>query len=101
GLARGLVLPIDYGSPTAELYDPKRRDGTFCCYYRHTANDDPYARVGEQDMTAHVDFGALMRAGERLGLRPLGQSTQEPFLGNLRLGEMLVATQTHARALHR
>jgi SAM-dependent MidA family methyltransferase len=98
-LARGLVLTIDYGYPTAELYAPKRREGTFSCYYRHTANDDPYARVGEQDMTAHVDFGALLRAGEPLGLRPLGLTTQGPFLSNLGLGELLVAAQTPGRAL--
>jgi SAM-dependent MidA family methyltransferase len=98
-LARGLVLTIDYGYPTAELYAPKRRDGTFYCYYRHTANDDPYARIGEQDMTAHVDFGALVRAGESLGLRPLGLTTQGPFLSNLGLGELLVATQLPGRAL--
>jgi SAM-dependent MidA family methyltransferase len=98
-LARGLVLTIDYGYLTAELYAPKRREGTFYCYYRHTANDDPYARVGEQDMTAHVDFGALLRAGEPLGLRPLGLTTQGPLLSNLGLGELLVATQRPGRAL--
>jgi SAM-dependent MidA family methyltransferase len=98
-LARGLVLTVDYGYPTAELYAPQRRDGTFRCYYRHTANDTPYARVGEQDMTAHVDFGALARAGERHGLRPLGLTTQGPFLSNLGLGDLLVAAQTPGRAL--
>jgi len=98
-LARGLVLTIDYGYPTAELYAPKRRVGTFLCYYRHTANEEPYVRVGQQDMTAHVDFGALERAGAAVGLRTLGLTTQGPFLSNLGLGEMLVATQRPGRAL--
>ena len=90
-LARGAVLTIDYGYPTADLYDPKRREGTFMCYYQHTLNDDPYARVGRQDMTAHVDFGALERAGARAGLATLGLTTQGEFLAALGLGELLVA----------
>ncbi len=98
-LARGLLLTIDYGYPTAELYAPARREGTFLCYYQHTANDDPYARVGYQDMTAHVDFGALERAGAALDLAPLGLTTQAEFLTNLSLGGLLVATQTPGRAL--
>jgi len=98
-LARGLVLTIDYGYPTAELYAPERRDGTFRCYYRHTANEEPYVRVGQQDMTAHVDFGALERAGAAVGLQTLGFTTQGPFLSNLGLGELLVATQRPGRAL--
>ncbi len=97
-LARGLVLTIDYGYPTAELYAPKRRAGTFLCYHRHTANEEPYVRVGRQDMTAHVDFGALERAGTAAGLHTLGFTTQGPFLGNLGLGALLVATQRPGRA---
>lgn len=98
-LARGLVLTIDYGYPTAELYAPRRRAGTFLCYYRHTANDEPFAHIGAQDMTAHVDFGALERRGAACGLRTLGFTTQGELLTNLGLGELLVATQTPGRAL--
>ena len=98
-LARGLVLTIDYGYPTAELYAPRRRAGTFLCYYRHTANDEPFRHVGAQDMTAHVDFGALERRGAACGLRTLGFTTQGELLTNLGLGELLVATQTPGRAL--
>lgn len=99
-LARGLVLTIDYGYPTAELYDPVARlEGTFLCYYQHTYNDEPYARVGHQDMTAHVDFGALERVGLAAGLATLGQTLQAHFLHGLGLGDLLVATQTPGRAL--
>jgi SAM-dependent MidA family methyltransferase len=98
-LSRGLLLTIDYGYPTAELYAPKRRNGTFLCYYRHTANEAPYTQIGQQDMTAHVDFGALERAGSAVGLHTLGFTTQGHFLTNLGLGDLLVATQTPGRAL--
>ena len=98
-LARGLMLTIDYGYDSAELYSPKRREGTFLCYYQHTALDDPYVRIGAQDMTAHVDFGVLERHGARLGLATLGFTTQGPFLSGLGLGDLLVATQRPDRAL--
>lgn len=98
-LARGVVLTIDYGYPSAELYAPRRRAGTFLCYYQHTTNDEPYTRVGRQDMTAHVDFGLLRRAGERLNLTLLGETAQRHFLIDLGLGELLVAGQTPGRDL--
>lgn len=98
-LARGAVLTIDYGYPTADLYAPRRREGTLLCYYQHTANDEPYQRVGYQDMTAHVDFGALERAGAARGLAPLGLARQAYFLTDLGLGDLLVATQTPDRRL--
>ncbi|MGN6566157.1 MAG: class I SAM-dependent methyltransferase [Thermomicrobiales bacterium] len=98
-LERGGVLTIDYGYPTAELYAPKRRDGTFLCYFQHTVVDDPYTRVGAQDMTAHVDFGALERVGSAAGLHTLGLTEQSRFLIDLGLGDLLVASQTPGRAL--
>lgn len=98
-LARGVVLAIDYGYPSAELYAPQRHAGTFLCYHQHTANDEPYARIGRQDMTAHVDFGLLCRAGAAAGLALAGETTQSQFLTNLGLGELLVASQTPGRDL--
>ena len=43
----------------------------------------PYARVGRQDLTAHVDFTALIEAGEDVGLMPVTLMTQREFLTNL------------------
>jgi SAM-dependent MidA family methyltransferase len=85
-LRRGFVLTFDYGYPAEELYAPWRRDGTLLCFYRHNASDDPYARIGKQDMTAHVDFTSLMRAGESHGLEVAGFTTQARFLTNLGIG---------------
>ena len=63
GLARGLLLLIDYGAIATELYDPvRRRDGTLRAYLRHRVHDDPYRHVGRQDLTAHVDVTAVERA---------------------------------------
>jgi SAM-dependent MidA family methyltransferase len=46
-------------------------------------------RVGEQDITAHVDFTALQRQGEKLGLKNLGFTQQGLFLMALGLGDRL------------
>ena len=81
GLERGLLLLIDYGAPAAELYDPvRRRDGTLMAYVRHRASHDPYAHVGRQDLTAHVDVTAVERAAAAAGLTHLATTTQAELL---------------------
>ncbi|MBS0169151.1 MAG: SAM-dependent methyltransferase [Nitrospira sp.] len=77
---RGAVLTIDYGHTAEDLYGPDRKNGTFLCYYSQTTSEDAYERVGEQDMTAHVDFTALARAGQQAGLDVTGFTNQMSFL---------------------
>jgi SAM-dependent MidA family methyltransferase len=91
GLRRGYALVIDYGYPAPELYAAHRLAGTVRAYRGHTASADPFAHVGEQDLTAHVDFSALRRAGEAEGLVFAGQTTQGAFLASLEMGDLLVA----------
>lgn len=88
-LRRGFVLTFDYGYEADELYAPWRTDGTLLCFYRHNPSDDPYARIGRQDITSHLDFTTLRRAGEKAGLRTLGLVSQGEFLTNLGIGEAL------------
>lgn len=86
GLHRGFVLTIDYGYEAEELYHPShRREGTLLCYFRHTTSTNPYQRVGYQDITAHVNFSALIRKGETLGLYKAGYTEQYKFLAALGL----------------
>lgn len=82
-LRRGFVLTFDYGYPAEELYAPWRKDGTLLCFYRHNPSTDPYARLGRQDMTSHVDFTSLVQAGREHGLEPLGLTSQSRFLAAL------------------
>lgn len=84
-LRQGFVLTIDYGYEAAELYHPDRRDGTLLCYFRHTTSSNPFERIGFQDMTAHVNFTALMEKGEALGLKKAGYAEQFRFLVSLGL----------------
>ena len=84
-LDRGYVLTIDYGYEAAELYSEDRSRGTLQSYYLHTDGHSPYQRVGRQDMTAHVDFTALIEEGHAAGLRPVFLTTQAEFLSLTRL----------------
>ena len=79
-LKRGFLLTIDYGYTKREFYSPVRSRGTLMCYYRHTASENPYVRVGEQDITSHVNFSALALYGERFGFRVVGFTNQANFL---------------------
>ncbi len=88
-IGRGFVLTLDYGHPARQLYAPWRRQGTLLCYSRHTVHADPYVRIGQQDLTAHVDFTALALAGEAAGLQTLGFTSQQRFLSALGIAEAL------------
>ncbi|HEX9044294.1 MAG TPA: SAM-dependent methyltransferase, partial [Candidatus Limnocylindrales bacterium] len=92
-LERGMVLVFDYGHEARELYGPARRGGTLRTYLRHMVASDPYGRVGRQDITAHVDLTALVRAATRAGLTHLGTTRQSDFLVGSGLGELLNAIQ--------
>ena len=59
------------------------------CYYRHAHHNDPFANVGEQDITAHVDFTALENRGREVGLEKIGFVQQGLFLMALGLGDHL------------
>ena len=87
-LESGYVLTIDYGYESDELYSAARSRGTLRTYYKHTDGGSPYQRIGRQDMTAHVDFTALIREGRAAGLRPVFLTTQTDLLMSLGLGEM-------------
>ena len=68
-LARGKLLAIDYGFTADEMFSPARARGTLRAYFRHHATDDLLANPGDQDLTAHVNFTAIQKAGEAAGLK--------------------------------
>ncbi|MGH7250779.1 MAG: class I SAM-dependent methyltransferase [Nitrospiraceae bacterium] len=92
-LDRGLVMTIDYGHTAQDLYGPDRRRGTLLCYYAQMASEDPYRRVGLQDMTAHVDFTSLAAIGEEAGLQVTGFTNQMSFLMGLGVEQWLEALE--------
>jgi len=84
-LGQGFVLTIDYGDMAKRLFTLDRPRGTLLAYHGHTAGEDYFTAPGEMDLTAHVNFSALIDAGNAVGLEFAGFTTQERFL--LALGE--------------
>jgi SAM-dependent MidA family methyltransferase len=95
-LERGDAWFVDYGYSRAEYYAPSRREGTLRCHYRHRAHEDPLILPGLQDITAWVDFDALIAAGINAGFEPAAQIAQSRFLMAHGLDE--VFSRAHAQA---
>jgi SAM-dependent MidA family methyltransferase len=76
---RGFVVLIDYGYTRAEQAAGRHLD-TLMTYRRHTAGASVYDAPGEQDITAHVNFTALIEAGKAAGLAECALLTQSQFL---------------------
>ncbi|MFY9825791.1 MAG: SAM-dependent methyltransferase [Thermoanaerobaculia bacterium] len=80
-LGRGLLVTCDYGFERERLFDPRvRRHGTLACYTRQRVHRNPFVQIGEQDLTAHVDFTTLIRTGEAAGLTTVALTRQALWL---------------------
>jgi SAM-dependent MidA family methyltransferase len=77
---RGFVVIVDYGHEADRLFGPAHRRGTLLAYHRHRVSEDLLVRVGEQDLTAHVNLTALAAEADALGLHVAGSTTQDRFL---------------------
>ncbi|WP_088241756.1 class I SAM-dependent methyltransferase [Calothrix rhizosoleniae] len=104
-LQRGYVLTIDYGYSDNRYYNPRRSQGTLQCYWHHQRHNNPYINIGQQDITAHVDFTALEKWGDRCGLKSVGFTQQGLFLMALGLGQRIASLsyteQPISQVLHR
>jgi NADH dehydrogenase [ubiquinone] 1 alpha subcomplex assembly factor 7 len=87
----GAALIIDYGHLRSDAGD------TLQAIARHSFAD-PLQAPGQADVTAHVDFQALVRAAEDMGARVHGPMTQGEFLK--RLGIETRALNLMAKATH-
>jgi NADH dehydrogenase [ubiquinone] 1 alpha subcomplex assembly factor 7 len=87
----GAALIIDYGHLRSDAGD------TFQAIARHNFAD-PLKLPGQADVTAHVDFQALVRAAEDIGARVHGPVPQGEFLR--RLGIETRALGLMAKATH-
>ena len=97
-LRRGAILLIDYGFSAREYYHPQRDQGTLVAHFRHRVHTDPFYLPGLQDVTAHVDFSAIARAGAAAGLDLLGYTSQSRWLINCGLLDRLAALTLPAQA---
>ncbi len=80
-LTEGSILIFDYGD-TAENLLSRRRDGTLRTYRSHHLGPHPLDEPGETDITADVNFSALMVPGATL-------HRQDEFLSRLGLRDRL------------
>lgn len=92
-LERGVVITVDFGYSGQEAFHPMRSGGTLMAYTHHLANSDPYKFPGGQDLTAHVNFSALIWAGKGAGLGLTGLVPQDRFLISLGLLEEMEAQE--------
>lgn len=79
-LHKGFIITMDYGYTAMELCSERRKSGTVVCYHKHKVNDSPYSHIGEQDITAHVNFSSLRQYGTEKGLEYGGFTDQAAFL---------------------
>lgn len=118
-VSRGLIVTLDYGFPAEKLFHSRaRRFGTAAAYSRQRVHRDLLSDPGEQDLTAHINFTDLERAGERHGARtlffdrlakfllsigitehPLFQPVHELEIGSAEEGMTLLEARDEARRL--
>ncbi len=82
-LDAGYLLVFDYGYDRAERV--RFPEGTLMSYRRHQAIEDVLKDPGEQDITAHVCWGALEAKAVECGLRNIRRESMSATL--LRAGE--------------
>lgn len=88
-IERGFLITIDYGDVSPLLYADGREKGTLRSFYNHRLIDSPLERVGEQDITASVNFTALMEYGRHSDLETVSYERQVAFLVRMGLIEMI------------
>ncbi len=98
-LDRGAFFIIDYGFPRHEYYHPDRCKGTLMCHYQHQSLVDPLAHIGEQDITAHVDFTHVAEAAYNAGFEIAGYTNQASFLLANGLLSLLEATSDDSKSI--
>jgi SAM-dependent MidA family methyltransferase len=91
GLRRGFLMTIDYGDIAELLWAPDRRLGTLRSFHKHRLIDSPLDHIGEQDITASVNFTALTEYGRDYGLEVVGYERQTAFLIRMGLIERIAA----------
>lgn len=80
-LERGRMVTVDYGHRAAVLYHPVARPrGTLAVHAGGKRRGHPLAKPGEVDLTAHVNWDALIREGEQNGLATTGLVRQGRYL---------------------
>ncbi len=98
-IPRGYLVTIDYGDLARHLWTSDRRSGTLRSFYKHRLIDSPLERVGEQDITASVNFTALIEYGRNLGFELVSYERQTAFLTRMGLIARIAAEHSASDTL--
>ncbi|MDN4525369.1 class I SAM-dependent methyltransferase [Fictibacillus fluitans] len=79
-IERGFVVFVDYGYIREEWRQPEVREGSLRGYYRHQLILNPLSRPGEMDLTSHVHWDCVRKAGENFGCPTTCFQSQQEFL---------------------
>ena len=97
-LAVGKLIALDYGHGPDDWPTANQPDGTVRGYRCQKLVDDVLTDPGEQDLTAHANFGLAKQSGEAAGLQTELFTSQERFL-NGAFAEMLQSAPALGQAL--
>ena len=89
-MSEGVVLLIDYGMSQSEYFHPQRIDGTLKCFHKHKSNNNPFIHIGDQDITASVNFTDIAKSAIGAGFEVDGYSTQSMFLISMGIENFLI-----------
>lgn len=79
----GFLITIDYGYERELYYSVEKSRKLLQTYYMHVDGSSPFQRIGRQDITAHVDFTALEKAGINEGFTTVYKGRQSEWLNLL------------------
>lgn len=98
-ISRGFLVTIDYGDIVQRLWSPDRRQGTLRSFYKHQLVDSPLERIGEQDITASVNFTGLIEYGRDFGFQLVSFERQTAFLIRMGLIERVASEYSGKESL--
>ena len=81
-IKKAIVFFVDYGFCQSELFHQDRMEGTLMCHYKHYAHTNPFAFLGVQDITWHINFSHISRLAKSEGCTVGGFVSQANFLMN-------------------
>ena len=81
-IKKAMVFFVDYGFCQSELFHQDRMEGTLMCHYKHYAHTNPFAFLGAQDITWHINFSHISRLAKSAGCTVGGFVSQANFLMN-------------------
>lgn len=88
---RSKAIFVDYGGSAEEVHSLRLSSGTALAYRGMQVSEDLLAEPGRRDLTAHVNFDAVVDSAGRYGFKMRRLTTQAQYLIDLGIGSYLPA----------